>query len=103
MIPGEVLLVPPGRRLRLPGVTPPPRRLRLRHAATAITVAAFVWWLVVYVFSPTVTESTCIGIPDADYPVLDYRGYDGAWLYNGAVIGYTAEEDETCLSPTPIG
>ena len=102
MIPGEPLLCSPRRPLRLPGVPQRPRRLRLRHVFVACLGVAFVWWLAATVFRP-ITDDTCIGLPEASYPALDYRGYDGAWIYMGHIIGYSDQEDDNCLSLNPIG
>ena len=103
LIPGEPLLCPPERPLRLPGIPTPTRRLRLRHVIVAALSVVSAWWLVAFVFADPIGPDTCIGLPDASYPILDYRGFDGAWTYNGAVIGYTKAEDDPCLSPNPIG
>jgi hypothetical protein len=68
---------------------------------TFVTVGICVVWMSTW-FVTTPDPNSCIGIPDASYPVLDYRGFDNAWVYNGAIVGYSAAEDATCMTTRPI-
>jgi hypothetical protein len=68
----------------------------------AVLAVVFYGWVVRWVMADPVPPDACIAIPDASYPILDYRGLDGAWVYNGHVVGYSATEDAPCMTVNPI-
>ena len=103
LIPGEPLVWRSERRLRLPGLT---HRVTAQRAVWRTTVRLTTYLALVWVTLATISwwvddpMLDCVTPPVGDGVV--YRGFDNAWIWNGRIIGYTATEDTTCLSPTPI-
>jgi hypothetical protein len=105
MIPGEPFIDQP-RELRLPGYQHPSiTGWRAFEYSMYLLLIGLLAGCGIYMSQWFMTDPqppSCVGIPSAEYPVLYWRGFDGAWVYNGAIVGYSMTEDATCMSINPI-
>lgn len=97
-------MCPPQRRIVLPGgrqpTNPAHRTAGLLASYAVVVVGAWSlgWGLGRLADRHPVPD--CVDITRFDtWPALDYDGTTDAWSYNGNVVGYSAVEDATCITP----
>ena len=99
-IPGEALWHPHHtNRFRLPGQRP--ERISIwpvieRFAILLVAACAAAWGAVWITDEPM---PDCISLAAYSYPELEYHGWDGNWILNGRLVGWSLTEDASCISP----
>jgi hypothetical protein len=106
MIPGEPFIDDQPRQLRLPGYHKPRRDTWwLFERAMYVLLIVIIGGCGINISKWFITDPqppSCIGFPEAEFPVYEWRAFDGAWIYNGHIIGYSLTESAPCMSINPI-